>query len=118
VLTAAELVSAAEREITTITVEEARAAMNDPNSVLIDIRDVRELWREGKIPGALHSPRGMNEFWIDPTCEYHKPIYASGKRFVIYCAAASQMSPMLPAGLGPGKRLGFPLNPLKGNSAS
>jgi rhodanese-related sulfurtransferase len=88
VLTAAELVLAAEREITTISIEEARAAMNDPNSVLIDIRDVRELWREGKIPGALHSPRGMNEFWIDPTCEYHKPIYASGKRFVIYCAAA------------------------------
>ena len=85
---AADLVAAAEREIVTLTVAEVRAAMDDPNTVIIDIRDVRELWRDGKIPGAIHSPRGMNEFWIDPTCEYHKPIYASGKRFVLYCAAA------------------------------
>ena len=85
---AMDLVHDAEREITTLTLDEARAAMDDPNTVIVDIRDVRELWREGKIPGALHSPRGMNEFWIDPTCEYHKPVYASGKRFVLYCAAA------------------------------
>ena len=85
---AAELVAAAEREITTLSFDEMRAAMDDPETVIIDIRDVRELWREGKIPGAIHSPRGMNEFWIDPTCEYHKPVYASGKRFVLYCAGA------------------------------
>ena len=85
---AQELVAAAEREIVTLTLDEARAALDDPNTVIVDIRDVRELWREGKIPGALHSPRGMNEFWIDPSCEYHKPVYASGKRFVLYCAAA------------------------------
>ena len=85
---AMDLVHDAEREVTTLTLDEARAAMDDPNTVIVDIRDVRELWREGKIPGALHSPRGMNEFWIDPTCEYHKPVYASGKRFVLYCAAA------------------------------
>jgi len=82
------LVAEAEREIVTLTLDEVRAAMQDPNTVIIDIRDVRELWREGKIPGALHSPRGMNEFWIDPNCEYHKPVYASGKRFVLYCAGA------------------------------
>ena len=85
---AQELVADAEREIVTLTLEDVRAAMDDLNTVIVDIRDVRELWREGKIPGAIHSPRGMNEFWIDPTCEYHKPIYASGKRFVLYCAAA------------------------------
>ena len=85
---AMDLVHDAEREITTLTLEEARAAMDDPNTVIVDIRDIRELWREGKIPGALHSPRGMNEFWIDPTCEYHKPVFASGKRFVLYCAGA------------------------------
>ncbi len=87
-LTAAELVAQAEREITTITIEQTRVAMDDADTVIIDIRDVRELWREGKIPGALHCPRGMNEFWIDPTCEYHKPIYASGKRFILYCGGA------------------------------
>lgn len=85
---AQELVAIAEREIVTLTPDEVRAAMQDPNTVIVDIRDVRELWREGKIPGALHSPRGMNEFWIDPNCEYHKPVYASGKRFVLYCAGA------------------------------
>lgn len=85
---AQELVADAEREIVALTPDEVRAALDDPNTVLVDIRDVRELWRDGKIPGAIHSPRGMNEFWIDPTCEYHKPIYASGKRFVLYCAAA------------------------------
>ncbi len=85
---AAELVAAAEREITTLSFDEMRAAMEDPNTVIVDIRDVRELWREGKIPGAIHSPRGMNEFWIDPTSPYHKPVYASNKRFVLYCAGA------------------------------
>ena len=85
---AQELVADAEREIVALTPDEVRAALDDPNTVIVDIRDVRELWRDGKIPGAIHSPRGMNEFWIDPPCEYHKPIYASGKRFVLYCAAA------------------------------
>ena len=85
---AQDLVAEAGHGIVTLTLDEVRAAMDDPNTVIVDIRDVRELWREGKIPGALHSPRGMNEFWIDPSCEYHKPVYASGKRFVLYCAAA------------------------------
>jgi rhodanese-related sulfurtransferase len=85
---ALERVAEAEREITTLTLEQVRAALDDPDTVIVDIRDVRELWRDGKIPGALHSPRGMNEFWIDPGCEYHKPVYASGKRFILYCAAA------------------------------
>jgi rhodanese-related sulfurtransferase len=82
------LVENAESEIVTLTVDEVRAALDDPNTVIVDIRDVRELWRDGKVPGAIHSPRGMNEFWIDPACEYHKPVFASGKRFVLYCAAA------------------------------
>jgi rhodanese-related sulfurtransferase len=85
---AQQLVTEAEREVVTLSLDEVRAAMDDPDTVIVDIRDVRELWREGKIPGALHSPRGMNEFWIDPSCEYHKPVYASGKRFVLYCAGA------------------------------
>jgi len=87
-LSALALVAAAEREIVTLTLDEVRAAMLDANTQIIDIRDVRELWRDGKIPGALHSPRGMNEFWIDPACVYHKPIFASGKRFIVYCAGA------------------------------
>lgn len=87
-LSALALVADAEREIVTLTLDEVRAAMLDANTQIIDIRDVRELWRDGKIPGALHSPRGMNEFWIDPACVYHKPVFASGKRFILYCAGA------------------------------
>jgi rhodanese-related sulfurtransferase len=85
---AMDWVYAAEQEIVTLTLEETRAAMEDANTVIVDIRDVRELWREGKIPGAFHSPRGMNEFWIDPESPYHKPIYASEKRFILYCGGA------------------------------
>jgi rhodanese-related sulfurtransferase len=54
--------------------------------VLVDIRDIRELQREGKVPGAFHCPRGMLEFWIDPQSPYHKPIFADDKKFVFFCA--------------------------------
>ena len=52
----------------------------------VDLRDIRELDREGRIPGAFHCPRGMLEFWIDPQSPYHKPIFAEDKRFVFFCA--------------------------------
>lgn len=80
-----ELCAEAEREIETMTVDEVRAAMTDPNVQIVDIRDVRELWRDGAIPGSLHAPRGMLEFWVDPESPYHKKAFASGKKFVFYC---------------------------------
>ena len=55
--------------------------------MLVDLRDIRELHREGKVPGAFHCPRGMLEFWIDPSSPYHKPKFAEDKRFVFFCAA-------------------------------
>lgn len=55
--------------------------------VFVDLRDPRELERDGKIPGAFHCPRGMLEFWIDPESPYHKPVFAADKRFVFYCAS-------------------------------
>ncbi len=81
-----ELCAAAEREIETLPVEEAMKLTGRDDVVLVDIRDVRELQREGKIPGAFHCPRGMLEFWIDPTGSYHKPIFAADKKFVFFCA--------------------------------
>ena len=81
------MVEAANREIETIPVEQARAMLGDENVVFVDIRDVRELEREGMIPGAFHAPRGMLEFWIDPESPYHKPIFAEAKRFLFYCAS-------------------------------
>ena len=55
-------------------------------SSLVDIRDIRELWRDGAIPGAVHAPRGMLEFWVDPESPYHRDLFASGKKFIFFCA--------------------------------
>lgn len=81
-----ELIAEAESIIETITVEEAVKLANDENTVFVDLRDIRELYREGRIPGSVHAPRGMLEFWVDPDSPYHKEIFASGKRLVLHCA--------------------------------
>ncbi len=80
------LVEAANKEIDTIAVEEALALQGRDDTVFVDIRDVRELRRDGKLPDAFHCPRDMLEFWIDPASSYHKPIFAQDKRFVFFCA--------------------------------
>ena len=80
------LVEAANQEIETISVEEALALRGRDNIVFVDIRDIRELSREGRMPDAFHCPRGMLEFWIDPASSYHKPIFAQDKRFIFFCA--------------------------------
>jgi rhodanese-related sulfurtransferase len=79
------LVEAAEREIETVSIEDALKLHGRDDTVLVDLRDPRELEREGKIPGAFHCPRGMLEFWIDPESPYHKPQFAEDKRFVFFC---------------------------------
>ena len=83
-----ELVAAAKKQITSLSPDEARARADAGDVLLIDIRDVRELAREGRIPGAFHAPRGMLEFWIDPTSPYHKPDLATEKSLVLFCASA------------------------------
>ncbi|HML06674.1 MAG TPA: rhodanese-like domain-containing protein [Xanthobacteraceae bacterium] len=80
------LVDAAEREIEIVSVEEALALHGRADVVFIDVRDIRELDREGRVPGAFHCPRGMLEFWIDPESPYHKTIFGEDKRFVFFCA--------------------------------
>ena len=80
-----DLIAAAEREIETLPVEEALKLQGRDDVVLVDLRDPRELAREGRIPGAFHCPRGMLEFWIDPASPYHKPVFAEDKRFVFFC---------------------------------
>jgi rhodanese-related sulfurtransferase len=76
----------AESEIVTLTVEEAKELHGQESIVFVDLRDPRELEREGRMPGAFHCPRGMLEFWIDPESPYHKPVFAEDKRFVFFCA--------------------------------
>ena len=81
------LVTEASARVETLTLDEATALHGDADVVFIDLRDVRELWRDGKVAGAVHVPRGMLEFWIDPASPYHKPIFAEDKRFVLYCGS-------------------------------
>ncbi len=82
------LIAEAEKHIETVSVEEAAGLINDDSVVFVDIRDVRELWREGKLPGATHAPRGMLEFWVDPDSPYHRDVFAQDKKYVFYCASA------------------------------
>jgi rhodanese-related sulfurtransferase len=83
-----QMVDEAKSRITTISLEEARALLGKDGVVFVDLRDVRELEREGMIPGAFHCPRGMLEFWIDPDSPYYKDAFAPGKEFVFYCNGA------------------------------
>ena len=80
------LVDAANSEVETLPTEEAIKLVGRDDTVLVDIRDIRELARDGKVPGAMHCPRGMLEFWIDPQSPYHKPAFAQDKKFVFFCA--------------------------------
>jgi rhodanese-related sulfurtransferase len=83
-----QLVDEAMAEVTTYSVEQVRQRLTvDPTLQLIDIRDVREL-ANGTIVGAVHAPRGMLEFWVDPASPYHKPLFADESReYVLFCGA-------------------------------
>jgi len=79
------LVAAAEAQIETLSVAAAQALVDDDDALFVDIRDPRELGREGTIPGALHAPRGMLEFWVDPESPYYREAFGSGRRLVLFC---------------------------------
>jgi rhodanese-related sulfurtransferase len=83
-----QLVDEASAHIKTVPTQEALKLHGSPDVVFVDIRDVRELEREGTVPGAFHAPRGMLEFWVDPDSPYYKPIFGEGKRYLLYCASA------------------------------
>ena len=82
----AEMVAAARARITELDTAEVMALADDPDVVIVDLRDVRER-KNGFIPGSFHAPRGMIEFWVDPASPYHKPIFAEDKRFIFHCAS-------------------------------
>lgn len=116
------LIAEAEKKSRGITVDAAQKKLGDPNTVFVDIRDVRELEHDGMIPGAFHAPRGMLEFWVDPDSPYFKPVFAEGKTLILYCAAdwrgvlaAATLTEMglenvlhLEGGFGQWKKNGFP----------
>lgn len=80
-----QLVAEAEAKVTTVAVDELLAAGDREGLLLVDLRDVRELWREGTIPGSVHVPRGMLEFWIDPESPYFNKAFAEPRPLVFFC---------------------------------
>ena len=79
-----QMIDEARQTITGHTPEEAQRRVADEGALLVDIRDVRELVREGVLPDAHHAPRGMLEFWVDPASQYHKPVFAQDREFIFY----------------------------------
>ncbi|PDH55074.1 MAG: rhodanese [SAR116 cluster bacterium MED-G06] len=82
-----ELIAAARLLINQISVHEAAELQRLDAAILIDLRDVRKLQRMGTVPGAFHAPRGMLEFWVDPDSPYHKPVFRTDKKLVMFCAS-------------------------------
>lgn len=86
--TAADLVARARARIDEVTTEDLIARHGDPDLVIVDIRDIRERQRTGWIPGSVHAPRGMLEFWVDPESPYYKEVFGQdGKAYVFHCAS-------------------------------
>lgn len=82
-----EMVKAARARIEEIETEDLIAKLDDPDIVVVDLRDIRERQRTGYIPSSFHCPRGMVEFWVDPESPYFKPIFGEEKKFVFHCAS-------------------------------
>lgn len=83
-----DLVAEASAKIQTIKLTEAEGLLSSSKHVFVDLRDIRELQKTGKIPNAFSCPRGMLEFWIDPQSPYHKEIFNQDKTYIFYCASA------------------------------
>lgn len=104
--TAWGMAEAADEAVESVTVEELRAELDrggdpgdeedqggesdDEETVVVDVRDIREVWIEGSIPGAEHAPRGMIEFWADPETEYHEEFFDPERRYVLFCNEAGR----------------------------
>ena len=79
------LLDEANAEIESISAVDLSRQLESDDLVLVDLRDIRELQREGHLKDALHAPRGMLEFWIDPDSPYARPLFQEEKKFVFYC---------------------------------
>lgn len=80
-----QLVAEAQEHVTTLSTDQVQAKRGEEGVMLIDLRDIRELKREGRIPDALHIPRGMLEFWIDPESPYYKSDFDSATEIILFC---------------------------------
>ncbi len=83
-----QMVADANKEVEEISITDARLLIGQENVLFIDIRDIREVAKTGRIVGARHVPRGMLEMWIDPDTPYHRSFFADEKKFIFYCTGA------------------------------
>ncbi len=86
-LTSADMVSRARARIDEVSTADMIARADDPGTVIVDLRDIRERQRTGWIPGSIHAPRGMIEFWVDPDSPYFKEVFGQDRRYVFHCAS-------------------------------
>ncbi len=121
------LVDEAKQEIENLSPAQVKAELDAGTATAVDIRDFRELYLKGKIPGAFHADRGMLEFWIDPASEYYREVFTPERRYILYCAgggrsalAAKTMKDMgypdvahLEAGFGGWAEAGLPVEDVK-----
>ncbi|MEM8812577.1 MAG: rhodanese-like domain-containing protein [Pseudomonadota bacterium] len=82
-----QMVAEARQRIEEVETPDLIGMVEDPNVVIVDIRDIRERQRSGYIPGSVHAPRGMVEFWVDPESPYFKEVFGEDKKFVFHCAS-------------------------------
>lgn len=87
--TASGLVAEAKSQVQNLTPDEVKSEVAG-GAVLIDLRELTELRLDGMIEGAVHAPRGMLEFWADPTSPYHRPEFDPSRRTVLYCASGGR----------------------------
>ncbi len=125
-----DLVEEIKRDLENLTPEQVQAEMAAGTATVVDIRDFRELYLKGKVPGAFHADRGMLEFWIDPTSPYYRDTFQPEKRYILYCAgggrsalAAQAMKDMgypnvahLESGFGGWAAAGLPVEDCKAGS--
>ncbi|MFN0091185.1 MAG: rhodanese-like domain-containing protein [Acidimicrobiales bacterium] len=85
-----DMVADAKQEIENLSIEQVKAELEAGSATIVDIRDFRELYLKGKIPGAFHADRGMLEFWIDPASEYYRDVFKPERRYIVYCAGGGR----------------------------
>ena len=89
--TAMQLVEEANKVVSVVNAEEALKNVREESAILVDIRDIRELAKLGRIKDAIHTPRGLLEFWFDPESPYHKEVFADdSKVYTLFCAAGAR----------------------------
>ena len=85
-----DLVAEAEETVISLTPSEVMNRLSEPGLILIDLRDIREIKRDGRIPGSVHVPRGMLEFWVDPTSPYYRKQFDDAESLILYCNKGSR----------------------------